>query len=427
MRLRQREFCGQYPSLEIDGLAIVEPDRQPPAKATTVVIDDEVEEEDQASTTREIPAPRKRVHAPVSNATELLTTHTVKKRRTNVAAECHRSSCCSEPVAIKQERDGGWPAAFQALRELPFDEVEYERLRSLFFTEYEVCAGSRESRTRSGSLRVTPRITRTTVRIAEWPPRLQQTVEELHGAGHFHLALKHLRCLEKHMQMVGEPTPRILRDNTHAAGDGDVEEVIDLEAESNNEPAWVDVEELEDMVLTTSPVQPVKTEPPIVPPNEFHSISTEPPAEMAVPMADRSDIPLIYSQGSDSRESTPAALVADPHSYDKVLPASWGVLQKIGCTRGGPNDEYVFPPGVTATNGELFRKSKHGYGTGAPVFFRSLRAATKFLAQNGRHSFASTQQVMDGQKERVEQDAEGSATAAPPPLPPLAQRGCRFR
>ena len=153
---------------------------------------------------------------------------------------------------IKQEAgDGGWTAEFQPLRELPFSSSEYERLRNLFFTEYNVCGGGRESRTRSGTLRVTQRITGKTTRIAEWP-RLRAAVEDLHAAGDFPAALAHLRCLERYMQMVHcKSTPRIMRGEssttTHADG---VDEIVDLtETDSGEKTDVVDVETLEALLL----------------------------------------------------------------------------------------------------------------------------------------------------------------------------------
>eukprot|EP01047_Picozoa_sp_COSAG01_P088125 COSAG01_NODE_20587_length_946_cov_1.440378_2_plen_81_part_01 len=56
-------------------------------------------------------------------------------------------------VEVKQERDGGWPEAYQLERQRPFDDAEYQRLYPWFFEEQDVCAGVRESRTRSGTLR----------------------------------------------------------------------------------------------------------------------------------------------------------------------------------------------------------------------------------------------------------------------------------
>eukprot|EP01052_Picozoa_sp_SAG31_P049961 SAG31_NODE_11182_length_1057_cov_3.132568_1_plen_200_part_01 len=84
-------------------------------------------------------------------------------------------------VTVKTE-DGGWTAEFQPLRQKRFDEKEYARLHELFFAEYTVEAGVRESRTRRGTLRTTVRETGTTTRIAKWP-RLQNVVQQLHEDG----------------------------------------------------------------------------------------------------------------------------------------------------------------------------------------------------------------------------------------------------
>ena len=113
-------------------------------------------------------------------------------------------------LEIKLENDGGWPADYQPVRARAFDQGDYDRLRAFFFTMVDVIAGSRESRTRNGTLRATERVTRQKLRIEEWPV-LQQNVEQLHGAGRFSEALAHLRCLEKYMQSVDQTVPRILR------------------------------------------------------------------------------------------------------------------------------------------------------------------------------------------------------------------------
>ena len=115
------------------------------------------------------------------------------------------------PTIVKEDKDGGWPAEFQLLRKLPFDQAEYGRLHRWFFTSYDVVAGVRESRTRRGTIRHTARITRQKVRVEEWP-RLRQRVEELVKWGGLTEALQHMRCLEAYMAAVRhQSAPRILR------------------------------------------------------------------------------------------------------------------------------------------------------------------------------------------------------------------------
>lgn len=154
-----------------------------------------------------------------------------------------------------QEQDGGWTTEFQSLRVLPFDRAEYDRLYDFFFTEYEVCAGARESRTRGGTLRVTQRVTRKTVKIAEWS-RLHATVEMMHTNGEFTAALAHLRCLEHYMTMVHHASiPRILRHDAISMT-ACAEESINLAESSDDEEEAaevVDVDELEALLL--GPVQ----------------------------------------------------------------------------------------------------------------------------------------------------------------------------
>jgi hypothetical protein len=74
-----------------------------------------------------------------------------------------RGAVCPAPtervVPVKQERDGGWPAEFQTIRQKPFDSAKYRELRAWFFTEVDVIAGVRESQTRRGTMRVTKRVT----------------------------------------------------------------------------------------------------------------------------------------------------------------------------------------------------------------------------------------------------------------------------
>ena len=70
-------------------------------------------------------------------------------------------------LEIKLENDGGWPADYQPVRARAFDQADYDRLRAFFFTMVDVIAGSRESRTRNGTLRATERVTMST--FPYWP------------------------------------------------------------------------------------------------------------------------------------------------------------------------------------------------------------------------------------------------------------------
>eukprot|EP01045_Picozoa_sp_COSAG04_P031306 COSAG04_NODE_5749_length_1504_cov_0.949466_2_plen_374_part_00 len=155
-----------------------------------------------------------------------------------------KRATAQEVAVVKTEADGGWTAEFQPLRQKPFDEKEYKRLHELFFTEYAVEAGARESRTRRGTLRTTVRRTGTTTRIAEWP-RLQEAVQQLHEADEKEEALKHLRCLEHYMQRVSSGSlPRALRADGAASGfaDGEVVELLDSDDEQGTAPEVIDVE-----------------------------------------------------------------------------------------------------------------------------------------------------------------------------------------
>jgi hypothetical protein len=154
---------------------------------------------------------------------------------------------------VKQERDGGWPEAYQLERQRPFDDAEYQRLYPWFFEEQDVCAGVRESRTRSGTLRTTQRITRTKKRIDDWP-RLRGEIEQLRLADCKEETLKHLRCLRMYLMHSGQQTlPRILRPVETMSGFADGEH-IDLTASSIGEaedkcsaPEDIDLEEVADV------------------------------------------------------------------------------------------------------------------------------------------------------------------------------------
>ena len=135
--------------------------------------------------------------------------------RTAAAASGPRAAAADQaaaaPAIVKEDKDGGWPAEFQLLRQLPFDQAEHDRLHGWFFTSYDVVAGVRESRTRRGTIRHAARITRQKVRIEEWP-RLRQRVEELVARGGLTEALQHMRCLQAYMAAVRHASvPRILR------------------------------------------------------------------------------------------------------------------------------------------------------------------------------------------------------------------------
>jgi hypothetical protein len=269
-RRRAAARAQSAPSLEADGVAIV---ASPPKPAPEVVVlsssdDEEPEQHDAAA----VGAPKKNVPDRPAERKRRRTTPAAaaaapaaprKRRRRAAIADTGASAATAEgedsggggatTVAVKQETDGGWPSEFQPLRALPFERSEYERLRAAFFTEYDVYAGARESLTRGGRLRVTQRVTRRTIAIAEWP-RLREAVEQLHADEQPKAALAHLRCLERYMQTVHHPSvPRILRQDAGDAGGGGPVEVIDLAASSDEEeeqPAMaIDVEQLEALLL----------------------------------------------------------------------------------------------------------------------------------------------------------------------------------
>jgi hypothetical protein len=119
-------------------------------------------------------------------------------------------------VKLEEARDGGWPEEYQPIRARAFDKTEYERLHSWFFMECDVTAGSHESLTRRGTLRVTERVTRQKLRIDDWP-ELRERVQELNRRGERSKALGHLRCLQDYLQGVNRVVPRILRTRDQAA------------------------------------------------------------------------------------------------------------------------------------------------------------------------------------------------------------------
>ena len=152
-------------------------------------------------------------------------------------------------VRVKEERDGGWPAEFQVIREQPFDEADYTELRAWFCTEIDVIAGGRESQTRQGTLRVTQRVTGRTVRIAEWP-QLRDRVQQMHEAGQHEQALQHLRCLKRYLQLVQHKAmPRVLRVSGSSTGFAEGE-VVDLTT-GGQEPQRleIDVDTVQGLIL----------------------------------------------------------------------------------------------------------------------------------------------------------------------------------
>ena len=254
-RRRAAARAQSTPSLDADGVAIV---ASPPKPALELVVlsssdDEEPEQHDDAvgALKKNVPAERKRRRTTPAAAAAAPTAPR-KRRRRVVIAGTGASATSAEVVAVKQETDGGWPAEFQPLRALPFERSEYERLRAVFFTEYDVYAGARESQTRRGTLRVTQRVPRRTIAIAEWP-RLREAVEQLHADEQPEAALAHLRCLERYMQTVQHPSvPRILRQDVGDAGGSGAVEVIDLAASSEEEEqsaVAIDVEQLEELLL----------------------------------------------------------------------------------------------------------------------------------------------------------------------------------
>jgi hypothetical protein len=265
-RPRRRAAAQSAPSLEADGVAVV---ASPPKPAPEVVVlsssDDEEPEQLAVGAPKknvpDRPAERKRRRTTPAEAAAAPAAPRKRRRRAVIAATGASAASAegedsggggATTVAVKQETDGGWPSEFQPLRSLPYEHSEYERLRAAFFTEYDVYAGARESLTRGGRLRVTQRVTRRTIAIAEWP-RLREAVEQLHADEQPEAALAHLRCLERYMQTVHHPSvPRILRRDAGDAGGSGAVEVIDLAAseEEQEQPAVaIDVEQLEELLL----------------------------------------------------------------------------------------------------------------------------------------------------------------------------------
>jgi hypothetical protein len=173
-----------------------------------------------------------------------------RKRRRAQAAPCLSAQTQTRTQAgagaaaqVKVERDGGWPAEFQEVRQRPFDAGEYERLAAFFLAPggRAVPRGGRVTRSREDE----------TARLAEWP-RLNQAVRAMHGAGEREEALKHLRCVEEYMKRVNHATlPRIMRRDGEMAGFVDGEEV-DLVDDSDEEAGGlgvIDVEALEAMLI----------------------------------------------------------------------------------------------------------------------------------------------------------------------------------
>ena len=126
----------------------------------------------------------------------------------------HSVEALAAPAPIKEDQDGGWPAEFQRLRQLPFDQKPSTIgcTAGCFSTPYDVVAGVWESRTRRGTIRRTAQLTRQKVRIEEWPKLRRWIEEELIERGMLAEALQHMRCIEAFMAAARHPSiPRILR------------------------------------------------------------------------------------------------------------------------------------------------------------------------------------------------------------------------
>eukprot|EP01043_Picozoa_sp_COSAG02_P062596 COSAG02_NODE_8676_length_2483_cov_7.254067_2_plen_403_part_00 len=209
-----------------------------------------------------------------------------------------RGAVCPAPtervVPVKQERDGGWPAEFQTIRQKPFDSAKYRELRAWFFTEVDVIAGVRESQTRRGTMRVTKRVTGRTIRIAEWP-RLRETTQALHETGQHEQALQHLRCLAHYLQLVRHDTmPRILREpgRTGFVDGEDVDLTVDcgqaLDASAVQDCILLDVVErplLDTSVPAKKAAQKIKLEEREVPVTSLVPIDLTVPEPAASPRA----------------------------------------------------------------------------------------------------------------------------------------------
>ena len=245
--------CGQSaPSLQHDGVAVVPrpADQVPEIVVLSSDSDDEIPPE---TVGMKAAFPKRRGGAPALGK---------RRRRASLVARgspdaAAARSCAAQDdsrrvavVAVKQESDGGWPAEFQPLRTLPFEQSKYDELHKAFFAERDVCAGERESLTRGGTLRRTLRVTRRTSTIAEWP-RLHKEVDQLIANGQLETALGHMRCLEHYLKRVNHSSePRVLRQCPGRGGGA--AEMIDLTADKEQAQA-IDVEQLEEIVLGPLP------------------------------------------------------------------------------------------------------------------------------------------------------------------------------
>ena len=219
-----------------------------------------------------VAAKRRRSESPPFAESPEPTDEPNKRTGTEGGSAVSAPGAAAVPMRVKQEADGGWPSEFQALRQKPFDQADYDRLHAWFFTQYDIHAGSRESRTRRGTLRSTVRVVGQTVRIAEWP-RLQETVERLMIAGdetERQEALGQMRCLERYLQKVRHVTiPRIMRVTSSGgpvgrAAAGDVMEAPIELLESSDEEEVAAAEAIDVEVVILGPVTArvgVKAEP----------------------------------------------------------------------------------------------------------------------------------------------------------------------
>ena len=155
-------------------------------------------------------------------------------------------------VVVKLEAPSADP--YQQLRRIPFDENQYTKLCDHFLTPKQSIHSTRESVTRSGAIRSTPRFTEGRMLIDNLSNKqLTQKLLNLRDQGDQVELLWSLRCLERYHSGVGRHLPPQLRPDSDF--DTDVHCVVDL---TNDE---LDPIEVEKCVLDCLVTKVVKAEP----------------------------------------------------------------------------------------------------------------------------------------------------------------------
>ena len=139
------------------------------------------------------PSSKQAKHATDAAAVEKPTSPVALAVDGSVASALTAATSC----VVKEERDGGWPAEFQRLRQLPFDKAEFARLHGWFYNSR-----------RPDSIEN---------RVAKWP-RLHRTVLQMVQANELAPALGHLRCLGLYLEKTHHASvPRIMRGDAATA------------------------------------------------------------------------------------------------------------------------------------------------------------------------------------------------------------------